>query len=276
MPDITQHESAQPIQRRLEGQSQGGGSALLRHQPSRKIAESYQEAARALPLDDRITILGIPVEQITPVTQAALAGLVAEINHWRNVVKRLERSVDKRLQTDSAVLEPEAFMRALATTLGQPAGPGQSWVIVLAHVSTYEDIRRSSGLLAANSTLADVAYRLKDVQWAHEPEREEPPPPPPVARGKKQVAVPPPPPLPPAFQVLGYAGGSNLAGVIAVPDAMLDTAFIAKTVREHLAGGYVVGGIDMALAITVAAAAVGNGESPLLALGRADHLLRTV
>ena len=41
-------------------------------------------------------------------------------------------------------------------------------------------------------------------------------------------------------------------------------------------GGYVVGGIDMALPNTVAAAALGNGESPLLALGRADHLLRSI
>lgn len=274
MADITQHESAQPVQRRLEGQGQGGGTPS-RHQPSRKIIESYQEVARTFPQDERITILGIPVEQITPVTQAALAGLVAEINHLRNVVKRLERTTDKRVQTDSAVLEPEAFMRALATLLSQPSGTGNSWVIALIHVSTYEDIRRSSGLLAANSTLADVAYRLKDVHWAHEPVREAPPPPPPPVRGKKQVALPPPPPLPPAFQVLGYAGGSNLAGVIAVPDAVLDTTTIAATLREHLAGGYVVGGIDMALAITVSAAVVGNGESALLALGRADHLLRS-
>jgi len=51
---------------------------------------------------------------------------------------------------------------------------------------------------------------------------------------------------------------------------------VIKKVREHLlTGGYVVGGIDMALAMSVAVAAVGAGESPLLALGRVDHQLRT-
>jgi hypothetical protein len=37
--------------------------------------------------------------------------------------------------------------------------------------------------------------------------------------------------------------------------------------------GYTVAGIAMALAITVAAAVVGAGESGLLALARTDHLL---
>ena len=60
-----------------------------------------------------------------------------------------------------------------------------------------------------------------------------------------------------------------------MPQASLNTANLAQTVRGHLAGGYVVGGIDMALAISVAAAAVGTAESPLLALGRVDHILRT-
>ena len=54
------------------------------------------------------------------------------------------------------------------------------------------------------------------------------------------------------------------------------TDAVAKAVRLQLsAGGYAVGGIDMALAISVAVAAAGDGESALLALGRADHLLRT-
>jgi hypothetical protein len=52
---------------------------------------------------------------------------------------------------------------------------------------------------------------------------------------------------------------------------------VSKIVRAHLTGsGYVVGGIDMALEIRVAASPVGAGESALLALGRADHLLRTL
>jgi hypothetical protein len=74
--------------------------------------------------------------------------------------------------------------------------------------------------------------------------------------------------------VLGYAGGSNLAGVAALPAAELDTDAVAAWVREKLlAGAYNVAGIEMTLAISVAAAAVGPGESGLLALARTDHLL---
>ena len=58
--------------------------------------------------------------------------------------------------------------------------------------------------------------------------------------------------------------------------ASFDGAEVARAVREDLtSSGYVVGGIDMALAINTAATQVGVGESPLLALGRADHLLRS-
>ena len=38
--------------------------------PPRKVVESYQETERSRPLDDRVTIIGIPIEQITPSTQA--------------------------------------------------------------------------------------------------------------------------------------------------------------------------------------------------------------
>ena len=273
MPDITQPETVVVVQRRLDGQSQGKDTP--RGQPSQKVAASYQEVARAKPLDDRITILGIPVEQITPVTHAALASLVGEINHLRNVVKRNERQAEKRgrgdAQTDAAILEPEAFVRQLAVVLGQPPGAGNTWVIVLVHVSTYEDIRRSSGLLAANSALADVARRLKEVRLspAHMQTESDAAP----HGASPSVAAAEAMPVP--FALLGYVGGSNLAGVVTLSEGSLNTTNLAQTVRGHLAGGYVVGGIDMALAITVAAAAAGSGESPLLALGRADHILRT-
>jgi len=267
MPDITQPETLPTVQRRLDGQSQGGGGTSARGQPPKKVVETYQEVAKSKPVDDRITILGIPVDQITPVTQAALAGLVAEINHWRNVVRRLERNQEKRAagQTDAAILENDAFLRALGATLAQSPGDGNTWVVVLVHVSTYEDIRRSSGLLAANGTLADVAQRLRDIRLIATPE---------------SAAVPGTPSTPAPlgtvpFVLLGYVGGSNLAGIAAMPDEHFNAESIARSVRTHLGGGYVVGGIDMALAISVAAAAVGAGESPLLALGRTDHLLRT-
>jgi len=276
MPDILQPDTIPVVQRRLEGQNQGGGRDMPRNQPSKKVAASYQEVARAKPVDDRITILGIPVEQITPITQAALAGLVAEINHLRNVVKRHERASDKRggsQATEAALLEPEAFLRTLGATLGQPAGDGNTWVIVLVHVATYEDIRRSSGLLAANSALADVAQRLREVRLSTAPSVATP------TTDSASSAAPPPVPtdaLSVPFVLLGYVGGSNLAAVTALPMDSFEAGAVGRSVHQHLlASGYVVGGIDMSLAITVAAAAVGSGESSLLALGRADHLLRT-
>ena len=232
-------------------------------------------------MDDRITILGIPVEQITPVTQAALAGLVAEINHLRSQVKRHERSAEKRSsgqaqQTEAAILELEAFLRMLGATLGQPPGEGNSWIIVLVHVATYEDIRRSSGLLAANSALAEVAHRLKDARISTATIQPMISVDSPASPSSVTTSVAAMEPASVPFVLLGYAGGSNIAGVTAVPIDSLDTAVVAKSVRAHLsASGYGVGGIDMALDMTVAAAAVGSGESALLALGRVDHQLRT-
>jgi hypothetical protein len=273
MPDIMQPDTLPAVERRLDGRSQGGGKDAPRGQPSKKVAETYAEAARTKPFDDRITILGIPVEQITPSTQAALAGLVAEINHLRNVVKRHERAAEKRggaqavqnQQLDGGILEPEAFQRVLGATLSQPAGEGMTWITVLVHVSTYEDIRRSSGLLAANSALADVAHRLNEIRLSTAPDAILP-----VSNPTSADAATVP------FVLLGYVGGSNLAAVTAVPLDGLDTAAVARAVYQQLtSGGYNVGGIDMALAISTAATPVGTGESPLLALGRVDHLLRS-
>ena len=252
MPDITQPETLPAVERRLEGRSQGGGKQASEQAP-KKVTENYEEAARAKPSDDRITILGIPVEQITPATQAALGGLVSEINFLRNSVKRLERVLEKRLPGQGAtpitpILEPDGFFKALNAALTQPP-EGSAWVVVLVHVPTYEDIRRSSGLLAANSALADVVHRLRES---------------PI--GIVQATP---------FTILGYVGGSNVAGLAEVPSEM-DTTTVARNVRNHLTtGGYNVGGIDMALAISTAAALVGAGESAALALGRADHLLRS-
>ena len=70
MPDIVQPETVAVVQRRLEGQGQGKDAP--RGQPSKKVAATYQEVARSKPADDRITILGIPIDQITPATQASM------------------------------------------------------------------------------------------------------------------------------------------------------------------------------------------------------------
>ncbi len=250
MPDIPQPDTVKIVDRRLDGQGQGRGGAPPRGQPN-KAAETYAETARVAPSDDRITILGIPFEQITPATQAALAGLVAEINYLRGLVKRYERGGQRKGEEGATILEPAAFGRALDTALAVEPPEGDTWVAVMVHVSTYEDIRRSSGVLAANATLADAASRLRDVE---------------IPRGDGSVA---------RISTMGYAGGSNLAGVIGLPQHDIDTDAVAAWIREKLlTGAYNVAGIEMSLAISVAAAAVGPGESGLLALARTDHLLR--
>lgn len=247
MPDIPQPDTVKTVERRLDGQPKGQG-ALARPQP-RKQVETYAETERVTPRDDRITILGIPFEQITPATQAALAGLVAEINYLRGLVKRYERG-PRKSDDAAAILEPAAFGRALDAQLAAEPAEGDTWVAVMVHVATYEDIRRSSGVLAANATLADVAARLRDVEL-------------PLGEGRTA-----------RLSCMGYAGGSNLAGVMALPQQDLNTDAVAGFVRGKLLNGaYNVAGIEMALAISTAAAAVGAGESGLLALARTDHLL---
>lgn len=263
MPDITQPDTVRTVERRLEGRSQGGSQSAMPDQSPKKLVANYEEAAKAKPADDRITILGIPVEQITPATRAALGGLVAEINFLRGVVRRQEASGGRKPDSQTGgILEPEMFVKALAAMLGQPAPEGSVWTLLLVHVPTYEDIRRSSGLLAANGVLADVAHRLRDFRPA-------------PVDGAAGTVMEMAAAMAASFTVLGYAGGSNLAAL--TPQSMdHDPAALARSVRAHLtASGYLVSGIDMALAIKVAAAPVGPGESATLALGRTDHLLRT-
>lgn len=265
MPDITQPDTVRTVERRLEGRSQGGapGHSAAPEQPAKKVVANYEEAAKAKHSDDRITILGIPVEQITPATRAALGGLVAEINFLRGVVNRHEKAAGRKSDSpNTGLLEPEMCVKALGAMLVQSPPPGMNWTLLLVHVPTYEDIRRSSGLLAANGVLADVAQRLKDFRPA-------------AADPATGTVVEMAAAMANAFAVLGYVGGSNLAALTSL-GADQDPATLARSVRAHLtASGYLVSGIDMALVIKVAAAPVGPGESATLALGRVDHLLRT-
>ena len=251
MPDITQQDPVRSVERRLDGRPQGGGHTGGSDQPAKKVAASYEEVAKTQPTDDRITILGIPVEQITPATQAALGGLVAEINYLRGVVKRQDRSGARKAEASTAVIvDPDSLMKALGGALAAPPPAGCAWALLLVHVPTYEDIRRSSGLLAANGVLADVAQRLREFRM--------------------DIGAPASP-----FSLLGYAGGSNLAALTALM-ADQPSEGVARNVRAHLtASGYLVSGIEMSLVIRTAVAAIGAGESATLALGRADHLLRT-
>ncbi len=280
MSDIKKPEAVMLVQERLDGRAPGDGKGAG-DQPPKKVAETYEEAARALPADDSITILGIPIERITSATHAALASLVSENNYLRNALSRHERGARRgasgkqsiaRAQGGGAVdlLDYSSFVGVLGTTLAGAPGDGASWVVILVHLKTYELLRRSSGLLAANGALDDVGHRFAQVQIgdlnqgpsaAVEP------------AGSSAASASGATPVP--LTVAGYAGGATVAGLAALPNGPLDTTMIARRVRDHIcASGFHVGGVDMALEVQVAASVSGVGESPLLALGRADHLMR--
>ena len=161
------------VQERLDGHGQGGGKGAS-DQPPKKVAETYEEADRAKPADDSITILGIPIERITSATHAALAGLVAENDYLSNALARHERAArqgdrGKKAQTaqdqaSPALLDNDAFIGALGAALARAPSEGASWVVILVHLKTYEILRRSSGLLAANGALDDVGHRFAQVR----------------------------------------------------------------------------------------------------------------
>jgi hypothetical protein len=253
MPDIPQPSGLAVVETRPDGRGPGGG-ALSR--PPRRVAETYQETERASPADeDRITILGIPMEQITASTRAALAGLVAENATLRAQVRRLEA----RNAASLPILERDGFIARLGELLAGAPGPGSQWVLALVHLQTYDDIRRSTGLLAANSALADVGQRLRNFHLTA-----------PAAEDAPVTA--------PAIEVptvlIGSVGGVSM-GILFVAPQGVDTTAMAKAVRDGIAAdGYDVAGLSMALAFKVAAVTVSPSESALLAIARVDHPTR--
>jgi hypothetical protein len=260
MSDIAQPASVPQLQRRLDGRSQGGGR-YPDAPPAKKVVETYQEIDRTKPVDDRITILGIPAEQITPATHAALASLVGEINFLRARVRRLERDAGSR----TAVHEPsEAAFEALAAAFAAPVADRGARVLVLAYLNTFEDVRRSSGLLAAKGLLFDVFARFSTVKAVPQGQ--------PVKSVKSQaLSVVEPSPV----EAPGLIGGAAMAGIFRFADAAVNETAIAQQVRDALLlDGFVVAGIEMAVSLTVGTVAIGDGESLLTALGRVDHMIR--
>jgi hypothetical protein len=229
--------------------------------PAKKVAEAYGDTAKAKPADDRITILGIPAEQITPATQAALASLVAEVNFLRGSVRRLEAGIARDDATPGGeVLAFDQLLKELARAFAEPRAPDVARVLVLAYLTTFEVVRRGSGLLAANTLLADLAQRMLTAEFAAGPTTT-----PPAPHGPGQFR----------FRLVGHVGGSSLAGLAELPQAGLDETEVARQVRDHvLERGFDVGGIEMAADVAVAAVVVSANESGLTTLGRADHLLR--
>jgi hypothetical protein len=250
MPDIPQPTGLPAVDSRREGRKQGTDERGL---PQRRAVETYQEVDRVRPPDDRVTIIGIPISQITSSTQAALAGLVAENATLRAQVRRLEN----RATGAPPLLGRDAFIARLNEVTAASPGPGAAWLLMLIHVQTYEDIRRSTGLLAANSVLADVGQRLQQVKLAG------------IAGATvtaPETGVP--------LTLVGAAGGLSLGALVSVPESADPRDFAQQVHAQLTESGYDVAGLSMALAITVAAAPISHGESALLAMGRVDHLTR--
>lgn len=269
MTDITQPPSVAVVNRRDEGRAQGQprdpGTP-----PAKKVVETYQEVDRAKPVDDRITILGIPAEQITPATHAALASLVGEINFLRAAVKRLERAQAGAAPPGFA--DPgEKFIADLAAALALPQGADETRILVLAYLNTFEDVRRSSGLLAAKTLLTDVSERFAQARIAAVATPPQGGPAPAAPQGGSGT----PRPATTGFSLAAPVGGAAMAGLMIVTAEQADESSIAQQIRDQITQtGYSVSGIDMNVSATVAAVAISGGEGALTALGRADHMIR--
>jgi hypothetical protein len=252
-PEIPEPSGLPPVQPRQDGRGRANDNNAP---PPRRIVQAYQEADRSQPADDRITILGIPINQITASTRAALAALVAEITTLRAHVRRLEGDLGK--PSGPPVLGTRAFLARLDELLAAAPPEGAGHVLVLVHVQTYEDIRRSSGLLSANGALAEVAHRLHKLTL---------------------TLTPPKPTTEPAttlpISAVGFAGGLSLALLVDAPLSLAPEE-IARAIHVSLnQEGYDVGGLGMALAMTVTGGRVETGESALSGLARVDHISRS-
>jgi len=189
--------------------------------------------------------------------------LVAENATLRAQVRRLESSniITKK---NAPMLERDAFIARLNELLATSPGANGIWILMLIHVQTYEDIRRSSGVLAANTALDDVAQRLRQLDFGM----------PTVANDDAASHDAPPPRAATALSLSGYVGGLTLGALFAAP-AAVDPSGLARDVHASLTkDGYDVAGLAMALAIKTAAAVAGVGESAMLTIARVDHLSR--
>ncbi|NKB43814.1 MAG: diguanylate cyclase [Alphaproteobacteria bacterium] len=251
MSDIPPPSGIIGVQRREERPHQD--AEQKQHEPpANKVAEVYEESARAI--DDKITILGIPVDLMTTQVRATIGGLVSEVEHLKSKVKRYESSIEN---SDSgvpdALLMGDNFVKALDRVLASVPLQGQNRQLALIDVNTFEDIRKSSGLLAANSVLADV---IAEIQ------------------GSPLEAAP-----------IGLIGGPSIAALLTEPDDLIgqldnkdaDTILsVADKVRVIVEdAAYSVSGLDMKLSFTVASVRVETGQDALQAIGQADHVLRS-
>jgi len=250
MSDIKPPTNVENVKWQEEKPKQDGGHRG-QEPPPEKVAETYEEHNRSV--TDKISILGIPIDLMTTQVQSTIAGLVSEVDYLKARVKRYEKQL---LGTDTKpvddVLLGEYFISTLDRALSLPLPNDHIREFVLVVVNTYEDIRTSSGLLSANTVLADVASRISSAALGAAP--------------------------------VGLVGGPMIAALLTKPDLSptgqakpeeipISTADSIRGVLEET--GYTVAGLDMALRFTVVSLPVEAGQSALQALGQCDHVLRS-
>lgn len=251
MSDIPPPSGVIAVQRR-EDRPHQEGEQKKHEPPANKVAETYEETARGI--NDKITILGIPVDLMTTQVKATIGGLVSEVEHLKAKVKRYESAMAKGdSASPEALLVGDAFVQALDQVLAGAPTLGQSWQLALITVNTFEDVRKSSGLLAANTVLADVVAEIQNS------------------------------PLKAA--TIGLIGGPSIAALLPAPDTpSVDIASadsdapltVADKVRMTVEDAvYSVAGLEMKLSFTVASVKVEPGQDALQAIGQADHVLRS-
>lgn len=226
------------------------GEQNKRDVAANKVVETYEETARGI--NDSITILGIPIDLMTTQVQAAIGGLVSEVQFLKSKVRRYEASMAKtEAGVPSGALAGDRLFYALDKALAVPPQTGFSRELTLVVVNTFEDIRKSSGILAANAVLADVAAEIQDSSLQAE--------------------------------LVGVIGGPVVGALLLKPDYVslpqeqgVAPPTTADLVREAVeARGYSVAGLEMNLSFTVASVRVETGQSALQAIGLADHILKS-
>lgn len=249
MSDITSPAGVVGVQWQEEKPA-SDGEQNKRDVPANKVVETYEETARGI--NDSITILGIPIDLMTTQAQAAIGGLVSEVQFLKSKVRRYEALMAKAgADAPSEALAGDRLIYAMDKTLAAPPQPGFDRELALVVVNTFEDIRKSSGLLAANAVLADVVAEIQGspLQAEH----------------------------------VGIIGGPVLGVLLSKSDHAdapqqpgAAPATTADRVREAVeARGYTVAGLDMNLSFTVASVRVETGQSALQAIGLADHILKS-
>ncbi len=119
------------------------------------------------PIDDAISILGIPPEEMTTQVRAAIGTLTAEIvrlreevDHSRGRAAYLESLADRH--PFLPVLNRRAFARELSKTLAHAGTLGTSASLLCLHVTSAEDIRRRHGRRALDAGLGHVCGILTE------------------------------------------------------------------------------------------------------------------